>query len=104
MLRYRVANLGAPPALCPDLPQREDLNCQRTPNGGVLCSDGTYFPPECSNIPKITTPGVTPYDRSSGVVRLSTPPPFSLGEETGTEFPWLLVGVSVAGLVVALVW
>lgn len=105
MLRYRVANLGqtAAPA-CPAVPDVKGLNCQRTPEGGVLCSDGTYFPPGCANVPPITTPGVTTYDRSGGVVKLATPPPFNLGQETGTEFPWLLVGVSLAGLVVALVW
>ncbi len=103
MLRYRVANLGQAP-LCPEIPAAKDLNCQLTPDGGVLCSDGSYFPAGCPNVPAITTPGVTPYTRSGGQVRLATPLPFSLGKETGTEFPWILVGISLAGLVVTLVW
>jgi hypothetical protein len=103
MLRYRVVNLGQA-AICPEPPTAKDLNCQQTPDGGVLCSDGTYFPPGCPSAPPVTIPGVTPYTRENGELKLSTPAPHSLGEETGTEFPWLLVGVSVAGLVVALVW
>lgn len=106
MLRYRVANLGQAAVLpaCPEVPSSKGLNCQKTPEGGTLCSDGTYFPPNCAKVPPITTPGVTTYVRSGGSVTLATPPPFNLGQETGTEFPWLLVGVSLAGLVVALVW
>lgn len=107
-MRYRVVNLGQVqqnlPPTCPAIPQVPGLNCQRAPNGGVICSDGTYFPPGCTNIPPITTPGVTTYVRNNGSVSLAKPPPFDLGQETGTEFPWLLVGIAAAGAVIAIVF
>lgn len=109
-MRYPIKNLGqvappaAPPPTCPAVPSDPNLNCQKTPNGGVLCSDGTYFPPGCVTLPAITTPGVTGYTRSPGSAKLSTPPPFSLAEETGEGFPYLPVGVAVAGIIFAVVF
>lgn len=101
-MRYPVQNLGQLPPTCPSIPSAPDLNCQKTPNGGVLCSDGTYFPPGCTKLPPITTPGVTTYVRSPGSVQLKTPPPFDLGQETGKEFPYVPVGVAVAGILFAI--
>lgn len=104
MMRYRIVNLGqVKPPPCPEVPEAEGLNCQRTPEGGVLCSDGSYYPPGCPS-PKITTPGTTTYVREAGQVKLATPPSYSLARDTGTEFPWLLVGIAAAGIVVAVVF
>lgn len=106
MLRYRVVNLGqavAPKSACPEVAASADLNCQKTPEGGVLCSDRTYYPPGCAS-PPITTPGVTTYVREDNQIKLATPLPFDLGEDTGTKFPWILVAIPVVGLVVTALW
>lgn len=110
MLRYRVVNLGqavvpppAPKPACPEIATSAGLNCQKTPEGGVLCSDKTYYPPGCAS-PPITTPGVTTYVREDNQIKLATPPPFDLGQDTGKSFPWLLVAIPVAGLVITALW
>lgn len=105
-MRYPIVNLGQTnslPLTCSAIPTTPGLNCQRTPEGGVICSDGSYFPPGCPT-PKITTPGVATYDRSNGLVRSVVPPPFNLTQETGTQFPWLAVGIAAAGIVGAVVF
>jgi len=105
-MRYPIKNLGQTkiPQTCPAVPKDPNLNCQRTPDGGVICSDGTYFPPGCTTLPMITTPGVTGYDRSRGSATFQPPPPFSLGEQTGEGFPYLPVGIAVAGIIFAVVF
>lgn len=110
MLRYRVVNLGQavppkspPKPACPEISSSPDLNCQGTPEGGVLCSDKTYYPPGCAS-PPITTRGVTTYVREDGQIKLATPPPFDLVEDTGNKFPWLLVAIPVAGLLITVLW
>jgi hypothetical protein len=104
LTRYPVSNLGQARPACPAVPKSSTLNCQRTPEGGVLCSDGTYFPPGCTNLPPITTPGVAPYVRSPGTISLVAPPPYDLAQETGEGFPYIPVGIAVAGIIFAVVF
>lgn len=104
-MRYPVANLGqsATPTFCPPVPP-SSVNCQRTPEGGILCSDGTYYPPACAAAFTVRTPGVTPYVRSQGQLALTTPAPYNLAQETGEGFPYIPVAIAVAGIVLAIVF
>ncbi len=102
-MRYPVMNLGAS-AACPEIPKTPGLNCQRTPEGGVICSDGTYFPPGCSNTPPITSQGVATYVRTPGSISLATPPPYDLGQETGEGFPYIPVAIAAAGILFAVIF
>lgn len=104
-MRYPVLNLGqvAAPMSCPPVSTDPKLNCQGTPDGGVICSDGTYFSPGCPQKPAVTSPGVTTYTKENGQTKLQTPPPFDLGQETGTQFPWLAVAIAAGGIVIGAV-
>ncbi len=102
-MRYPVANLGQTKAFCP-APPAPNVNCQRTPEGGILCSDGTYYPPACAAAFPVNNPNIAPYVRSPGAVQLATPPPYSLAQETGEGFPYLPVGIAVAGILIAIIF
>ncbi len=102
-MRYPVANLGQTKPFCPP-PPSSGINCQRTPEGGILCSDGTYYPPACAASFAVSNPNIAPYTRSPGSIALATPPPYSLAQETGEGFPYLPVGIAVAGILIAILF
>lgn len=102
-MRYPVMNLGqqvAPAARqrlpCPPLPAPDPkLNCVFTRDGGVICSDGTYYPPYCSAPP--VAQGKADYVQQGPFLFPQPPPEHSLTTEVGGVFPWLAVGIAAAG-------
>jgi len=53
-------------------------NCQATQEGGVICSDGTGFPPGCPKCPAPNYPGVAD-KRVVGNMIVDVPPPWPAG-------------------------
>jgi hypothetical protein len=103
MRRFPILNLGQAKPSCPAVRTPEGLNCQQTPEGGILCSDESYYPVGCP-APAVTLTGVAAYVMEAGQVKLVAPPPANLGQETGTQFPWLLVAIPVVGVVISVLW
>lgn len=79
------------------------LSCIATRDGGVICSDGTYFPPGCP-APELTEAGYAPYEQKQGFLFPEPPPERSLTEEVGSSMPILPVVIAVAGLVGAIIF
>jgi hypothetical protein len=76
----------------------------RTREGGVICSDGIFYPKGCP-APEITEEGIALYDQSSGR-RIPIPPPVraSLEKEVGPGFPWIAVAIAAAGGIAAILF
>lgn len=112
-MRYPVKNLLGQPLQttpftqaqrqhlpCPPLPS-SPKNCAQTSDGGIICDDGTYYPPGC-NAPAPTEPGLAPYVQSNGFL-FPQPPKHSLTEQTGEAFPILplvIAGVSLVSTII----
>ena len=106
MIRYAVVNLGqvqprARGPACPTVVEGDPkLNCALTRDGGVLCSDGRYYPPGCPS-PKVTAEA--DYQKQGGALVPVTPPEFSLTKEVGEGFPYVALAIAGASAVVTLV-
>lgn len=66
-VRTRLAGTGQPPPA--------GLNCQATQDGGMICSDGTPFPPGCPKMPNANYPGVAQYRQEGNLLYPIPPPP-----------------------------
>lgn len=121
MISYKVVNLlaqtrlPAPPAPdpmspagrqhlpCP--PVRTDdptLNCVQTRDGGVICSDGSYFPPGCP-MPRYEEGEFATYSANQGFVFPVPPKASSLTAEVGSSFPVIPLIIALAGYVISIV-
>jgi hypothetical protein len=121
MIAYKVVNLlgqsrltaaPAPDPLspagrqhlpCP--PVRTDdptLNCVQTRDGGVLCSDGAYFPPGCP-MPKYSEGEYATYKASQGFLFPVPPKASSLTAQVGSSFPIIPLLVALTGYVISIV-
>lgn len=108
-MRYPVVNmLGQAPRparpVCPPVQDADpQLNCARTKEGGVLCSDGKYYPPGCPS-PKVEEGAAAEYERQGGWLVPVTPPARSLTADVGGTFPYIPVAILVAGGVAAVIF
>lgn len=71
------------PRLSGDGPVPPGYNCQATQEGGVICSDGTGFPPGCPKCPAPNYPGVAE-KRVVGSQIIDVPPPWPEGSPYAT--------------------
>jgi hypothetical protein len=121
MIAYKIVNLLAqsrlPPPPAPDPmspagrqhlpcpPVRTDdptLNCVETRDGGVICSDGTYFPPGCP-MPPYQEGEFATYSVRQGFLFPVPPKASSLTSEVGSTFPIIPLVIALAGYAIAIV-
>lgn len=77
------------------------LNCVQTHDGGVICSDGTYFPPGCP-MPKFQEGEFATYRADQGFLFPVPPKASSLTAEVGSKFPVIPLVIALAGYVISI--
>jgi hypothetical protein len=122
MRAYPVVNMlgqvaaAKPPAVAPDPfsqagrqrlpcpPVRTDdptLVCVQTRDGGVICSDGAYFPAGCA-MPKYEEGEFATYTANQGFLFPVPPKAASLTAEVGGSFPIIPFAIALAGYAVSI--
>lgn len=88
---------------CPEIRTDDPtLNCVETQDGGVICSDGTYFPPDCPK-PKYTEGEFATYQSNQGFMFPVPPKASSLTTEVGGSFPIIPLAIALAGYAVSII-
>jgi len=92
--------VGTNPYLSGDQPVPPGYNCQATQEGGVICSDGTGFPPGCPKCPTTNYPGVAE-KKVVGSQIIDVPPPWPSagGDVAGIPVVPLAIGAGVLALI-----
>lgn len=88
---------------CPPIRTNDPtLNCVQTHDGGVICSDGAYFPPGCP-MPKYQEGEFATYRANQGFLFPVPPKASSLTVEVGSAFPVIPLAIALAGYVISIV-
>lgn len=77
------------------------LVCVQTRDGGVICSDGVYFPPGCA-MPPYQEGEFATYTASQGFLFPVPPKASSLTAEVGGAFPVVPFVIALAGYAVSI--